>query len=389
MTSWRASTEPLRILHLLATSRWTGVAEPAVSTAQLQQARGHTVWVAGIWGRSFEQVVEARRVPRATGFELRYDYRPWVQLETIRGLCEFIKREQVDVVHCHLIHDHWIAALALRRLGPTRPLLVRTVHRYESMRRDPAHAWLFQRATDLIITVSQEQKRIIENAYPRLCDEVEVIYGGVNPNRFRPDLPGAALVRADMGEPPDARVAGLVAHLGYNRGHRWLLRVAPRVVATVPNSTIWIVGQGELKSFLRHELRKPQYRGRVLLTGYRTDDLPETYAAMDVGLLLGIGSEGSARAALEAMATARPVIAVRKGALVDTISHGADGLLVPEDDDAALESALIRLLGNPEEARRMGEAARRKVLERFTEDIRAERTLEAYRRALERRTARV
>jgi glycosyltransferase involved in cell wall biosynthesis len=246
------------------------------------------------------------------------------------------------------------------------------------MRRDPLHHWLFEKQTGLIITVSTEQRDMILRAHPSLGDRIRVIFGGVNPERFRPDLPGAALVRADMGEKPDSAVAGIVAHLGYNRGHSWLLKAAPAVVEAVPNATLWIVGQGEIKYELREELRKPQYRRRVLMTGYRSADLPETYAAMDVGLLLGLGSEGSARAALEAMASGRPVIAVRKGSLCDTITDGKDGILVAENDVPSLQDALVRLLSNREEARRMGFAAREKILREFTENHRAAKTMAAY-----------
>jgi glycosyltransferase involved in cell wall biosynthesis len=82
------------------------------------------------------------------------------------------------------------------------------------------------------------------------------------------------------------------------------------------------------------------------------------------------------------MATGKPVIAVHKGALIDTIEDGVDGLLVPDGDVGALTAALVRLLGNPEEAARMGQNARRKMLEEFTEQRRYENTLRAYEAAL-------
>jgi glycosyltransferase involved in cell wall biosynthesis len=293
-----------------------------------------------------------------------------------------LERETPDVVHCHLLHDHWMAALAIRGMRGKRPVLVRTVHRYEPMRRDPLHRGLFERHTQVVTTVSSEQQRIIGAAYPGLGGRLVLVHGGVNPERFRPDMAGAAAVRADLGEKPDACVVGIVAHLGYNRGHRWLLEAAPAALARAPKGTIWIVGQGELKYDLREQVKRAEFRGQVIMTGYRGEDLPDVYAAMDAGLLLGLGSEGSARAAMEAMSAGRPVIGVRKGALLDLIRDGENGFLVAENDVRGLADALGRLLADRPLARTMGEAARKTILAGFTEETRAARTLAIYEKAL-------
>jgi len=364
--------------------RWTGVAEPAASLARFQLQAGCRVSAAAIWERSLEQGLEKRGIPMARELEIPRRHNPLAIRRDIVTLRNYIVREKVQVVHCHLLHDHWLAALAIRPLrGELRPLLVRTVHRYEEMRSDPWHRWLFVKATNLVITVSTEQQRIMESAYPEIAPRLRVIFGGVDPDRFRPGLPGAAAVRADLGEDPGNMVAGIVAHLGYNRGHKWLLQAAPRVLEQVANGVIWIVGHGEIRHELKAEIRKPPYQRRVILAGYRREDLPETYCAMNAGLLLGLGSEGSARAALECMASGRPVIAVKKGALIDTISHGEDGYLVEENNVAQLEEALIALLSNPARTAQMGTTAREKIVTQFTEQLRYEKTAEAYGEALQ------
>ena len=369
---------PLRILHLMSTWRWTGVAEPALSVALWHQKWGHKTWVAGIWGRSFEEQAQARGANLAREIPLSRDYNPFRQWALIGAIVKFCADHQIDIIHAHLPHDHWLAVLALLKIKTKSVRMVRTFHRYEKPRMDPAHRWLYERKTDALITVSRAQGEMLQECFPRAKARIHVVHGGVDPEVFRYDDAGRREVRADMGERLDARVAGLVAHLGYNRGIQWLLAAAPSVVEAVPNATIWIVGDGEMRQFLRKELRKPCYRRRVLLAGYRSNDLPQVYSALDVGLLLGLGSEGTARAALETMATGRPVIAVRKGALIDTITHGEDGLLIEENDVPALQKALIDLLSNPLLAQKMGEKAREKIISSFTEEVRARRTLDLY-----------
>ena len=92
-------------------------------------------------------------------------------------------------------------------------------------------------------------------------------------------------------------------------------------------------------------------------------------------------SEGLGSGALLAMSAAVPVIASRVGGLGEVIRHGENGLLV-ENDEAAIASAIRQLLDNPEQARQIGAAARRTVIERFTVDRMVAGTLEAYRRVL-------
>lgn len=353
------------------------MAEPATSLALLQTQMGHETWLGILWGRSFEQVAGKRGVRFARELEIPRRFNPLKIREDIRRIRAFIKRERISVVHCHLLHDHWLAALALRGLGDDKPILVRTVHRYEQMRRDPIHKWLFCTATDLLITVSSEQQSIISTAYGEAACKIRVIPGGVNAERFHPELSGEA-VRRDMGERPTAAVAGIVAHLGYHRGHDWLLAAAPKVAEACPRASMWIVGQGEIKYRLRAQVRDPKYHDRVVMAGYRDADLPETYAAIDVLLMLALGSEGSARAALEAMSSGRPVIGVRKGSLIDLIEDGVDGLLVNEGNVDELADALIRMLNDRDQMRRMGTRARQKILANYTEQRRAERTLAAY-----------
>jgi glycosyltransferase involved in cell wall biosynthesis len=92
-------------------------------------------------------------------------------------------------------------------------------------------------------------------------------------------------------------------------------------------------------------------------------------------------SEGLGSGALLAMSAAVPVIASNTGGLPEVIHHGENGLLV-ENDEAAISSAIRTLLDHPDQARQMGAAARRTVLERFTVDRMVSGTLEAYRRVL-------
>jgi glycosyltransferase involved in cell wall biosynthesis len=83
------------------------------------------------------------------------------------------------------------------------------------------------------------------------------------------------------------------------------------------------------------------------------------------------------------MAHARPVVAAAGGALLELVSEGETGLLVPPRDAAALRNAVEQLLGDRELRERLGRSARARARERFSWDAVIERTLETYTRALD------
>ncbi|MBM3335126.1 glycosyltransferase family 4 protein [Candidatus Sumerlaeota bacterium] len=368
---------PFRILHLSSSERWTGPAEPIVSLAREQQRRGHEVWLACVPGQSFERRARHQGLRTLSQFHLDRRLNPLRFLGDLRSTRLFVRANQVEIVHCHLLHDNWIAALALMGLRKP-PLLARTFHRWELPRGDIAHRWLFGWRNDLTITTSRSLLALFDGRIALRGGATAVIYGGVDCERFNPDRCGLAL-REELGISPSAPVAGIVARMTVGRGHRWLLNAAPAVVRHMPQARILLIGRGPLKKPLRAEINSTRLRENVALAGYRRADLPEAYAALDVALFLGMGSEGTCRAALEAMATGRPVIAHRAGALPEIVEDGKTGLLVEPDDADALADAIVRLLGDPHERERMGRAARQAVLERFTEAHRAEATLAAYR----------
>lgn len=78
--------------------------------------------------------------------------------------------------------------------------------------------------------------------------------------------------------------------------------------------------------------------------------------------------EGQPFAILEAMAAGLPIVSTPRGAIPDMVEDGVNGILLPEGDEAALTAALRGLVDAPAERAAMGEASRRRFLERFTEE---------------------
>jgi glycosyltransferase involved in cell wall biosynthesis len=110
-----------------------------------------------------------------------------------------------------------------------------------------------------------------------------------------------------------------------------------------------------------------------------TDErIVELYAEAEIAVIPSL-YEGFSLPAIEAMASGTPVVATTGGALPEVVGrHGESGMLVPVADPSALAAQIVDVLGNAELRARLGEAGRRRVLDRFTWQKTAEGTQEHY-----------
>ncbi len=353
----------LRVLHLVANRWWTGSAEPALGLARSLADRGHAVSFACIPGDALEARARAAGLPPAGGLRLEPTARPWRLLRDGIRLRRLVQQRGIELVHAHLGHDHWLAATALRGLSVR---LVRSIHHRRTVRAAAPSRWLFRR-TAAVLAASEAIAGAVRAA--RLAvGPLAVVPGAVDAGRFTPDADGAG-VRAELGLGAGP-VIGCVARLVPGRGHAVLLEAVATLRGRWPALRLLLVGRGTGRPALERRVRELALDSTVVFAGYRSDDLPAVLAAMDCFALLAGGSEETGRAVLEAMAAGRPVVVGRFGAMPETVEDGKTGWLV-EAEAGAVAGRLAALLADPAGARRMGEAARRRVLARHTADRRA------------------
>src|SRR5205085_12031342 len=150
------------------------------------------------------------------------------------------------------------------------------------------------------------------------------IGGVVDTARFGGD--GGDDIRKELGLGPGP-VVGSVARFAAGRGHDLLIRGFALVLRDFPDARLVLIGKGERRDAIERLVGDLGLVGHVVLAGYRDGDLPAVLDSLDVFVLLGAGSDESCRAALEAMAAGRAVVARPVGALPEAIVHGVTGLL--------------------------------------------------------------
>ena len=139
-----------------------------------------------------------------------------------------------------------------------------------------------------------------------------------------------------------------------------------------------IAGDGPERSEIEAQADQLGLRDQVQFLGaLGEDDVLGLLHRVDALALTSVGQgEAAPVTVMEAMACGLPVICSIIGGTPDMIRSGYDGLLVPQEDAAAIADAVQRLAQGPEMARRIGRAARSKAVTSFDSHANAARLLD-------------
>lgn len=275
-----------------------------------------------------------------------------------------IPRMRLDVIHTH--HPFLLGEVGAMFAKRLRVPLVYTFHtqleKYahyvplpQGLVRKACRDYVarYARKCDCIICPSPSIRGLLDD-YGVTC-RVEVLQNAVDLTSFR--SADGQRMRRKMGLAPDRVLCIYTGRMGLEKNLSFMLRAFRRVQAQHPQAALLLVGDGpeleNLKSYAR-ELGLADvayFPGRV---AYK--DIPAFYAASDLFVMTST-TEVKPLAVLEGMATGLPVIAVDACGTGDTVTHGSDGLLCAEDEDA-YAAILTEAVGNADLRRRMGEAAR-------------------------------
>jgi glycosyltransferase involved in cell wall biosynthesis len=202
---------------------------------------------------------------------------------------------------------------------------------------------------------------------------VEVVAYGVDTGAFEPrpgveKIPGRLITTASM----DVPLKGLVH-----------LLEALAKVRTEREAELVVVGKRRSDSRAQETITRLGLQGAVsFVSGVDEDRLVDLYAQSDVAVVPSL-YEGFSLPAAEAMSCGVPVVATTGGALPEVVGTDDEtALLVPPGDSGALAVAIKRLLDDPGLRRRIGDAGRSRVLQRFTWTACAGRTVDVYREVI-------
>lgn len=155
-----------------------------------------------------------------------------------------------------------------------------------------------------------------------------------------------------------------VARLVPAKNHALLLQAFARVLSSMPEARLHLVGEGCCEADLRRLAAELDLSRSLFFHRPLADVRPFLHKARI--FVLASDHEGTPNALLEAMACALPVAATAVGGNTEAVEHGKSGLLTPAGDVEALARAMLDLLRHPEQGLAFGLAGRQRVLQNYS-----------------------
>lgn len=336
-----------------------GVAEHVHHTAEELRRRGHTVKViTAYFDRGDEYFShEVIRIGHDLTIPMNGAFvNITVGADFARILRRLEEEHRFDVIHIHAPLEPFLPLVALRAFRAPK---VGTFHSYSERSigyqiAQPFFSRFFASRLSARIAVSEAAKEFITRYFP---GDYRVISNGVDISRFTPDVP------------PIERFADghenilFVGRMDPRKGLKYLLWAFPKIAAARPKARLIVVGGGFLAGYYKR-LVPSDLRDRVFFEGFSSsENLPHYYASANVYCSPATSSESFGIVLIEAMASGRPVVAFdNRGYRGVLDGEPPCGILVPNRNIDELANALIRVLGNSQLQRELGNTARQAAL---------------------------
>jgi len=232
---------------------------------------------------------------------------------------------------------------------------------------------------DLYISVSKKDFQELRKA-GFAENKIQLIYNAVsiNPKTIAGD---PHWLQQKFGLASDSIVCTAVGRLVPVKGYDILIEAMKRLAADIPNLVVLIVGEGEQKDDLQHQIEQSGLQGRVQLVGYYDRDAVLSIVKSSDIFAMPSRYEGTPIALLEAAALGCPIVSTLAGGIPELVTDGEHALLVPPNDPQALSEGLAKLAGERGYAQLLGINAQNRIQQYFNLDKQVEDTWNAYRKA--------
>ena len=314
-----------------------------------------------ICSRNYDASKYRGMVSRVEQIDMTQNFSLVTIVKQVRQIKALLKKHKPDIVYCHSSFAGGIGRMAA--LG-MKCKVVYNPHGWAfNMKGSKASAFrviekLLAHMTDRIVCISKaEYQSAMDNGIDG-GSKLNLIENGINVKAVEAAMP---IDRKKMGIPEDAYVVGMLGRLTPQKAPDTFVRAARLINEKIPNAVFVIVGNGEQEAAIK---RYAYENGiRLFVTGW-TDEPYAYLKIFDVAVLLSRW-EGFGLAIAEYMAAEKNFVATRTDAIPTIVDEGEDGLLVSVDAPQEVADIVWYYYTHPEEARRMRETAKEKVVRRF------------------------
>ncbi len=342
----------MRILHLTSHLNVGGIATYIAQVSEGLVRRGHHVVVASGGGTLVPRLSQSRirhwHLPLHTSAE----FSPQVGWAWWR-LSRHVAHEPVDLIHAHTRVAQVVAHGLWRRRGIP---YVTTWHGF--YRRRLSRRWL-PCTGHRTIAISEPVRRHLHEVFRVPSERIRLIPHGVDVASFSQpiDVTSHDQLRWSLGLPANGVVVGTVARLVPSKGVSQLIEAFRQIKAQDPEAILLVVGDGEERAHLEQLAQRVGVLEATRFAGMMSETRT-LLSVMDVFVFLPALQEGFGLSLLEAMASGKPIVSVRRGGGSTWVLEDHHvGLMVEPDQPDQLARAVVQLLQDRAAAQRLGQQA--------------------------------
>ena len=322
-----------------------------------------------------------------------YPLTPVVFVSSLWALWRLTGRIKFDVMHAHWVIPNGPVAAIVAALRRT-PLIISMhgsdvfVAEQSKLVSRVARA-CYKRASAITAPSDDLLRRAIKVGAP--AARCHVVPYGVDPGKFKVIQDAGPLLRKALDLPAHAPVIFAVGRMVYKKGFEYLVRAVPAVLRQHPDAKVVLAGGGDLEDKLKSLVKQLGVEDSVIMPGFvNREQMPLYFSGCDLFVLPSVvdqqgNVDGLPNTLLEAMASARPVVATNVAGIPLAVKDGDNGILVPEKQPGELSAAINLLLDAPQLRLQYGEAGRRRVEQELNWETTARTFVDLYRQALRRK----
>jgi glycosyltransferase involved in cell wall biosynthesis len=290
------------------------------------------------------------------GAYVKLQFALWAR--TVETIVSWIKQRNVSLVYCNGGSTCQVGYYAAKKCGI--PVIC---HVHSPYNRRYILLYRLHLASKVIFVSKAIEKSIREKQSFKA--ECEVVYNGVDVDRFQPSQARDRSWREKLSLPQDAIVFGQVSSLIHRKGIDILLRAFQLVTRQYPNSRLVLVGDGPQRADYVSLAKHLGVADLVSWTGNQADPLPFYQQVFDVNVLAS-RSDAFPLSVLEAAACALPNIGAMVDGIPESVLNEQTGLLFEAGNPGSLAEKMLALVAAPAWRKSLGEAGRRLIVERFS-----------------------
>ena len=345
----------MKILHFITTIERGGAENHLQSIIEKQISNNYSILVIYLKGKPYWQSFFEDNGVRV------FKYKSIFQLISI------IEKYNIQILHAHLQVPEILSSITHLIFPKFKLVFSRhndAYSRFLPKGLNPIFYQIISKRASKIICISKNVYDFCKNNLGLNKEKLQIIYYGISRETYAPsNIDDTQFKKLSKEfELKDEFIIGTVARLHPQKSLHTLINAFKTFLKQVPNSKLFIVGEGHLESELKSLASNLGIIDKVIFTGKRSE-IPVFYKIFDVFVLSSI-YEGLGLVLLEAMAAEKPIIGTNAGAIPDIISNC--GAIVETENPNAISQELIELYENPDLVQQMTKKGVNDINEKFT-----------------------